>query len=548
MKRTGFTLVEMMIAMVITLMIVFAMVQAFRWVGETTTEGRAVIEMLGQIRGARARFEDDLARRTGPVKLEPPCLDSRNIGGYLEVIEGTGSDTNPGRYLVRTPSGLRYNTFAFVDPGADGTLGTPDDFDTQSASLFGDLDDFLCFTARNDENPYRGRYVAGAGPDGSWHTPDDIINTIESPEAEIIWWAELNDRRDDVDGDGVITEAQDTDNDGFIDVLGEGGIGRWDFGETFTIRRRVLLIRPDLNLSTSHTLPNTAGVQVAAFQVNNDISVQLHYDPSTYAYTGLQANSVGDLALRHNRVAHAPIDFTLAAMGVPFGQSQGGYLSPINPIFLPAYTSPNFVGEDVVISNVLAFDLKVWEPNAPVCGYLPANPADGEIPEGVVPGDPGFAPSGTVAQASIVGRGAYVDLGCLAGFPAILAQCSRVNNGIDDNGNGVADPDLSEASMDPIFLGDMHILSRLPAGNFVYDPWPINYENDGFNQDGPANIVPDQGAFTLDGNLNGDYDKAERETSPPYPQRLASLRATIRVYESDTRQVKQASQVVKFGD
>src|SRR4051812_49415363 len=74
--RLGFTLIEMMIAMIITLMIVFAMVEAFRWVGETTTDGRAAIEMLGQIRHVRFRYEDDLSRCTVP--LEPWKTDAAN--------------------------------------------------------------------------------------------------------------------------------------------------------------------------------------------------------------------------------------------------------------------------------------------------------------------------------------------------------------------------------------------------------------------------------------------------------------------------------------
>jgi type II secretory pathway component PulJ len=139
--RGGVTLVEMMIAMIITLMIVFAMVEAFRRIGETTTDGRAVIEMLGQMRSARSILENDVSRCTIPPAMRDPrtLLPDQYHGGF-ELIEGAGSDTNPGRFFVRVPdpanpgySLLKYNFFNFGGP-------TPDPLVAQSQTLFGDLD------------------------------------------------------------------------------------------------------------------------------------------------------------------------------------------------------------------------------------------------------------------------------------------------------------------------------------------------------------------------------------------------------------------------
>jgi len=558
--RRGFTLVEMMIAMIITLMIVFAMVQAFKWVGETTTEGRAVIEMLGQIRHARFRWEDDWTRRTVPGALTPPCLDSRRNGGYVEIIEGPGSDSVPGRYLVEVNGQLVYNTFDFVtDPTA-----------ANWATILGDLDDIGCVTIRNEERPFTGRLAVHPGNDGAWFTNDDICNIIESPVAEVVWWAELNDRPgEDTDNDGTITGPSYNAMTGVV-TPGEGGTGVWNPGETFVIRRRVLLVRPDLNLATTHTLPGSPGgftaaqaqQIVAAFLLNNDISVAAHADPNTHAYTGLQANSLGDLSLRHNRVAHDAINWALATpptpmnpYAAPWGQSAAGSLSPLQPSFLPKFRHPDYAGEDVVLSGVTAFDLRVWEPNAPICSFPAFNPVDAEIPEGLVPGDPGYVgaittPNGSVAN--IVGFGAFVDLGVFSaaqlqppGPTNPFTQTLRTVNGLDENGILGAD-DAAESAWNPLFLGAMSNTTVVGPGGFVYDPWPIDYENDGLDQD--ANGTADQGVYYLDGSLNGDYDTAERETLPPYPQRLSSLQMRLRVYEPDTRQVKQMSQVIKFGD
>jgi hypothetical protein len=208
---------------------------------------------------------------------------------------------------------------------------------------------------------------------------------------------------------------------------------------------------------------------------------------------------------------------------------------------------------------------------APVCRYDPAN---NETPEGIVPGDPGFAtaiqkyPGGPASafnpdasrpfprlpsppnpahpEGAVVGRGAYVDLGALAGDPISYAASAIGLNGDDDDGDMVAD-DPDELANNPHFLGAMTAMSYLYVGavpvngNFVYDPWTIGYERDGFNQD--RDVAVDEGHDGLD---NDALD--ERETSPPYPHPLKSLQVRIRVYEGDTRQVRQVSQAVKFGE
>ncbi len=145
--RGAFTLIEMMIAMVITLMMVFAMVEAFKWIGDATTDGRAQIEMSGQIRAARYRLELDLNGVTVPLK---PWVDADSFPGYFELVEGVGSDANPFQFikpiLVNNTTNANYINFNFADP--NNTLSTA------YRSIFGDVDDVLMFTARNDDEPF----------------------------------------------------------------------------------------------------------------------------------------------------------------------------------------------------------------------------------------------------------------------------------------------------------------------------------------------------------------------------------------------------------
>ncbi len=63
--------------------------------------------------------------------------------------------------------------------------------------------------------------------------------------------------------------------------------------------------------------------------------------------------------------------------------------------------SGNRLGEDIVLSNVLAFDVRVFDPAAEVRNNATAGVA-------VVPSDPGY--SGCVSFSPPV-EGAYVDLG-----------------------------------------------------------------------------------------------------------------------------------------
>jgi hypothetical protein len=178
---------------------------------------------------------------------------------------------------------------------------------------------------------------------------------------------------------------------------------------------------------------------------------------------------------------------------------------------------------------VTAFDLRVWDPSVPVCGYAPLN---GEIAEGLVPGDPGYANGlapgaagyAAAVNASTQGFGAFVDLGAAAQEPSAGGFIAGMNPG---------------AHLHQIPSG------YLPYLNFVYDPWTTAYENDQFDQDNSG--VADQGSNAIDDDgVNGADDLGERETFPPYPFPLKAIRVRIRMYESDTRQVKQVSQDIEF--
>ncbi len=151
-RRFAFTLIEVLIAVVLTLVLLGLMIRAFSISGSEVSKGRAILETAGQLRATSELLRKDLAGITAKLLTN----DLGTVNGYFEYIEGISRD----------------DTIHVLRNGNNDTSGT-----------FGDIDDILMFTARSEDMPFRGRFRG---------------QTIESNYAEIIWWTVL----DDVNGDG----------------------------------------------------------------------------------------------------------------------------------------------------------------------------------------------------------------------------------------------------------------------------------------------------------------------------------------------------------
>ncbi len=185
--------------------------------------------------------------------------------------------------------------------------------------------------------------------------------------------------------------------------------------------------------------------------------------------------TLGDLTSRASRVFHALTSF-------PHGIDHMGSMH--------LQAASNRLGEDVVLSNVVGFDIKVFEPSATVDA------------SGYVPGDTGYQANGTQV-------GAYVDLGF------------RGSSGIQ-------------------FSGVMNPKSRLSGPPYFYDTWSWAYEHDGIDQDS-ANGT-DTGSDGLDSNGDGIVDDAnERDTMPPYPYPLRRIQIKLRIYEPAAAQIREVT-------
>ncbi len=311
------------------------------------------------------------------------------------------------------------------------------------ASYLGDYDDILAMTVRSPGRPFRGRWVNPG-------TAQPEI--VESYVAEIMWWVR---------------------HDPTVAV---------NYGQNLTLHRRVLLVRPDL--TTNYT-------NMGDYYADNDIAARPVAGPA------IVMNSLGDLTKRENRFNH--IRRANAILGFPHEIDRS--------LLANRHLTGERQGEDIMLSSIAAFDIKVFSPNCPVQEYAQ---------QIVAPSDPGFNAVGTM-QA----EGAYVDLG----FAQRLGFAAPFWNAV-----------WFAQYPDP--RSQLNLPGIVDTTGCTWCTWSSHYEYDGIDQDG--NGIIDQGTDGIDNNNSGGVDdEMERETRPPYGFPIRSLQVNLRVIEKRTGQVRQ---------
>jgi prepilin-type N-terminal cleavage/methylation domain-containing protein len=338
---------------------------------------------------------------------------------------------------------------------------------TDTTALTADCDDILLFTSRSSGGPFVGRFQAG---------------TIESPVAEIGWFCKRASTQ----------------------VAG---------GPTlYTLYRRQLLV-----LGYVGAGPFLGSNEIAwlgswqNFYGTYDVSCR--FDPSVGT---LEPNTLGDLTKREWRFLHNTEVGGVPAFAFP-------YVANISPSTVPNPSTGETlggprVGEDVVLTNILSFDVRAFDPQAEV--RTRASTVDA-----VTPGDPGFAD----ATAVVAARGAYVDLGWNA---------ASVATGSVPTSLFPPSPPLSAFQSGGVFVSSAP--RNVPLIPATYDTWSTHYEADGVDQDDDG--LNDQGTNGFDDDADGLIDEAdEAETSAPYPVALRGIEVRIRCYEPSSRQIRQVT-------
>jgi type II secretory pathway pseudopilin PulG len=510
---SGYTLVEILVAAALTLLLMGAVIQMFGSLGQSITDSRSALEASERLNSAAARLQMDLKGVT--VKMLPPRNPDAGEG-YFEYIEGPAP---PQQYIQQgTTANPPYNW----DNNPLGVAPKPVNTDNgQTDTTVGDFDDILMFTTRSTGRPFVGlvdRVV--------FNTP-----VAQSDVAEVAWFIR----------------------------------GR-------TLYRRQLLVAPGLwnNLTT----PPSA----SRFYEKNDISVRVQ--------SGLIVpNTLSDLTRRECRYAHPtdvfPFDVrrwgllglptlresaTWNLLSPPIPPSNSSNPSPLNPYYPNPYFDPGHfnltatnpldfwtndpshrladpykdlvlvplttrIADDIILTNVIGFDVKAWEPALGQyvdLGYemRPIAPANPSKPQEIKHYPPETSNDNPYTSGEMFYHRGYCPLNAPQnGYLAYILGYYQSNSGI------------------------IYYTPR------VYDTWSTHYENVGLgtlSQLYPNFYPPGRSTNGFDdpgnsGVANGIVDDDdEKITSPPYPAPLRGIQVKIRVFEPDSRQIREVTIVQDF--
>ena len=398
----------------------------------------------------------------------------RSVGWRLrQDLGGVTAPTIPPRRPEAAEGYFELLEGPATDANASAITVTSD-----TTSLTADCDDVLLFTTRSPGAPFVGRFGTG---------------TIESPVAEVAWFC-------------VPLPAS----------------GQLPGGPTlFTLYRRQLLVmdyvgaNPFQLPANGNTMPWPGSWD--NFYANYDLSCALVTSTASPATKFLYPNSLRDLTMRENRFGHN-VTGTIGTSYFPY---------PRSPAVLSlAPLASTRAGEDIVLNNVIAFDVRVFDPDAPVRVATPGG--------AVTPGDPGFA-----AASGTSGFGSYVDLywnrSLASGGSLVIASPA---NPFPSTGTTAFQSAGVYVSGTSASTGTTLVVAA--TGTAVYDTWSTHYESNGLDEDQDGTV--DQGANGLDDNKNGLVDEpAEAESSAPYPVPLRGLEVRLRCYEPSSRQVRQVT-------
>lgn len=635
--RRAFTLVEMLIAMAVTLILMTALATGFSFVGQSIRDGRGEVQLSNQLRDITERLREELDSMT--VSLRPNRGESDQLG-YFMYYEGPVTDATSAIFGI--------------DTNADGVAQL-------AHSRYGDFDDYLAFTAVATGDKWftgkvprfildmktaelRGEVYNPLASGNPYFGTDPLSPVmIRSKYAEIIYFASPE----------YESSTLGTDSPVYVDNDGTSNIGLGDFQnglpDNLRLYRRVLLIRPDLNLANGQlpTWTTAAGVSYmladawpAATPTNSawmfgmagvhqqcDLSLRRVPAANGLPTQNVAANSLADLAKPHNRFAHVRVpggliglNATVTSMPVlalgppaeilkattvndthrmapPLPATGSGAI--VTPPSLAGFVRPEFVlgqdpvhtttvgdtwgleriGEDLLANNLLAFDVKIYDPQA-VSVTTSNNMVVGS-------NDPGFREA-LISGGSVM-RGDYVDLaypvlagGSLRGVGAMpldrlqTAPSSAINatvqsllitpfSGIANFGGGLTNTYVESLLRSGKIVTDTNQIRLFQP---TFDTFTSSYETDGFVQgyvrsgspvgtgdvggggvgtrwttsnsatlvDFGRNGLDDDGAFGAD-------DELEQETRPPFLSSAPAVRVTIRLENRDNRQLMQASVV-----
>ncbi|MEM6469149.1 MAG: hypothetical protein AAF802_06235 [Planctomycetota bacterium] len=240
-SRDGFTILEVLIALTASLLLMLGLARAYKLLGDKITERQSELDLSSRLRDVAIQLRDELRRAT--CDMTPPASQA-GAEGYLVYHEGPFADTTTIQGSIANPAPVNASEF-------------PD-------SRYGDFDDYLAFTTRATEGaPFVGfiprgildakRFARMSGPARAateWGDPTDLV-PFYSRVAEIAYWLSPEWERNPADGTLVYTADDDVpDANGLLPLYPRFRDRDGDLlPDRMSLHRRVLLIRPDLNMT-----------------------------------------------------------------------------------------------------------------------------------------------------------------------------------------------------------------------------------------------------------------------------------------------------------
>ena len=531
--RSAFTLIELLVSVILASILLLFVVNIFRMVGDTVNDSRALLDLNSRLRTAGERLRKDLDGAT--AEMIPPLSPDQGLG-YLQYDEGPMGP-------VVTVDSVALNTSDSANPGD---------------SSVNDKDDTLRLTVRSRNEPFVGRGLVRKPHPKYPNDPNkDIVEltSIQSELAEICWFVRGKTlfRRSLLikpDFDPNIAPSSSTkeplsydylyNNPGLIvnTYYKPGDVDKTGFYNNFDLSVHLEYDPSYPNDLTQATwVPNTLADltrrenRFANQPLNNVYPYDLR-SSSDWFLLGLPTlhecsnaswwpgrpifnvtltpdpNPKTSYTLGQFDAWKDPLPFTEVTLTGTSGTTN----TKLDPdtgaiIVVPGKDAGPRVAEDVILTDVIGFDVKAWDPGAPLFEY------GGKT---LAPGDPGYLAASS--SGTLVGYGAYVDLGYAPSYsPAAGAP-------------------------EPWFNGDGNSSSGLTR---VYDTWSTHYEKDGVDEDGDGLV--DEGTNGLDDDGDGLVDEEdEHEAICPYDKPLRGIQIKIRVFDRDTQQVREITIVHSF--
>lgn len=461
--RAGLTLVEMLIALALSIFIMSILSEAFVKGLEAFGNYKALADLEQRLRTVANIMRRDLRAPhfDGSKKLSEctasgkpmPMLDGLEANQYT-AIKAQALLRQLAQYKFQKPSEGFFSVEEWPNrPGTPPRITSLfEGQDSTGRPSYRDQYDVLHFTSRLEGNEpdkfFYGKVLLGSPLDGTGSGNflgryDNANNNglYTSQAAELLYFLD-NDDTQNLPGVGTANGP----------IL------------TFNLYRQAWLLSGSGFTPGDATNYNPA--TVGTFEQNNDVSA-FHEAVNLNWF-----NTMADVQHSQRRI-----------------QRNAAPNPPYLPRTVPTTTIKD--GSDILLTNVISYDVKVFDPFAYKLPFDPANPASYN------PASPLFAP--------LAGRGAYVDIG----------DVSSMGNTYRPTAATIPGDELK-----PVFGATIDTSPVLPAG------------------------VPDIGLFDtgtsrFEGTPGAPNQFSPVQTPGTHPFPFTSIQITIRVYEPKSRQTRQ---------